>query len=113
MSKLMSWGMIDLIRLFTEHHPAPCGRRCKRSERRIRAHGHLPRTRSAAQLLDAVGVHRAPRAPVAEIAAARAERVPSVHGDVPGVELHPIPALDAVPLVGLEVDVRHDGVAVV
>src|SRR6516162_9407921 len=73
----------------------------------------LPCAGGAAELLDAVGVHGRTGAPVPQIAAARAERVRSLDPDIAGVERKGIAAFDAVPLEGLQVELRHDRVAVV
>ena len=54
----------------------------------------------AAELLYAVGVHGRTGAPVAQIAAARAERVRSLDPDIARVEREGVAAFDAVPLEG-------------
>src|SRR5207237_10519093 len=67
----------------------------------------------AAELLYAVGVHGRTGAPVPQIAAARAERVRSLDPDIARVELEGIAAFDAVPLEGLQEELRHRCIAVV
>src|SRR5207302_3674005 len=67
----------------------------------------------AAELLDAVGVHGRTGAPIPQIAAARAERVRSLDADIAGVEREGIAAFDAVPLEGLQEELRHDRIAFV
>src|SRR5439155_3699431 len=52
-------------------------------------------------------------APVPQIAAARAERVRSLDPDIARVEREGIAAFDAVPLEGLQEELRHDCIAVV
>src|SRR6476661_9403313 len=95
-------------------HDPPAARRCgERRERRFRAHLDLTFAGGSAQLLDAVGVHRTPHAAIPEIAAARTERVRTFDADIAGVELQCVAALDAVPLERLEVELRHDRVAIV
>src|SRR5688572_17445674 len=100
-------------RVLAEHHPATAWRRGERSECRVGAHRYLARARRAAELFDAIGVHGAAHAAVAEVAAARAERMRPLHADVAGVELHGFAPLHSVPLERFQVELRHDGVAVV
>ena len=52
-------------------------------------------------------------APGPQIAAARAERVRSLDPDIAGVEREGIAAFDAVPLEGLQEELRHGRIAVV
>jgi hypothetical protein len=73
----------------------------------------LPCAGRAAELLDAVGVHGRPRPPVPQIAAARAERMRSLDPDIARVERERIATFDAVPLVGLQEELRHGCIAVV
>src|SRR5215472_9522775 len=73
----------------------------------------LPGSGRAAELLDAVGVHRRTGAPVAQIAAARRERVRSLDPDIARVEREGIAAFDAVPLEALQEKLRHRCIAVV
>src|ERR1700724_927125 len=65
------------------------------------------------ELLYAVGVHGRTGAPVPQIAAARAERVRSLNPDITRVEREGIAAFDAVPLEGLQEELRHRCIAVV
>src|SRR6516162_8289561 len=73
----------------------------------------LPCASRAAELLYAVGVHGRTGAPVPQIAAARAERVRSLDPDIAGVEREGIAAFDAVPLEGLQEELRHRCIAIV
>src|SRR5208282_2692280 len=74
---------------------------------------NLPCASRAAELLYAVGVHGRAGAPVPQIAAARAERVRALDPDIAGVERKGIAAFDAVPLEGLQEELRHRCIAVV
>src|SRR5256885_10571230 len=67
----------------------------------------------AAELLYAVGLHGRTEAPGPQIAAARAEGVRSLDADIARVELEGIAAFDAVPLEGLQEELRHRCIAVV
>src|SRR5262245_43961771 len=72
MSKLMSLATDGSARVLAEHDPPAAGRRGERRQCGLGPHRHLALAGGAAELLDAVGVHGAARAPVAEVAAARA-----------------------------------------
>src|SRR5262245_34961632 len=104
---------LSSARMLADHYPPAVRRRGERGERGLGAHGYLPGAGGAAKLLDAVGVHRAPRAAVAQVAAARAEGVRTLHADVAGVELEGVAALHPVPLERFQVELRHDRIAVV
>src|SRR5205807_10182741 len=82
-------------------------------QRSLRPNPDLSCASRAAQLLYAVGVHGRAGAPVPQIAAARAERVWSLDPDIAGVEREGIAAFDAVPLEGLQEELRHGCIAVV
>src|SRR5262249_39018325 len=82
-------------------------------ERGLRPNPDLPCAGRAAELLDAVGVHGGAGAPIPQIAAARAERVRSLDPDIAGIEREGIAAFDAVPLEGLQEELRHGSIAVV
>ena len=60
-----------------------------------------------------LSVCMAVRAPVPQIAAARGERVRSLDPDIARVEREGIAAFDAVPLEGLQEELRHRCIAVV
>jgi hypothetical protein len=79
----------------------------------LRANPDLPRPGRAAELLDAVRVHGRAAAPGPQIAAARRERVRPFDPDIARVEREGIAAFDAVPLGGLQEELRHRGIAVV
>src|SRR5437899_3771312 len=100
-------------RVFAEHDPAATawGGECR--QRRLWRNPDLPCASRAAELLYAVGVHGRTGAPVPQIAAARAERVRSLDPDIARVEREGIAAFDAVPLEGLQEELRHRGIAVV
>jgi hypothetical protein len=66
----------------------------------------LPCASRAVELLYAVGVHGRTSAPVAQIAAARAERVRSLDPDIARVKREGIAAFDTVPLEGLQEELR-------
>src|ERR1051326_568312 len=100
-------------RVFAEHDPAAVAWRGECRKRSLCPNPDLPCAGRAAQLLDAVGVHGRTGAPVPQIAAARAERVRSLDPDIAGVEREGIAAFDAVPLEGLQEELRHGCVAVV
>ncbi len=67
----------------------------------------------AAELLDAVRVHGRTHSPAPQIAGARAQRVRSLDPDIACVERERIAAFDAVPLEGLEEELRHGCIAVI
>src|SRR5437899_9738499 len=100
-------------RVFAEHDPAATawGGECR--QRSLRPNPDLSCASRAAQLLYAVGVHGRAGAPVPQIAAARAERVRSLDPDIARVERKGIAAFDAVPLEGLQEELRHGCIAVV
>src|SRR5207237_8356956 len=100
-------------RRFAEHDPAAIawGGECR--QRSLCPNPDLPAASRAAELLYAVCVHGRTGAAVPQIAAARAERVRSLDRDIAGVEREGIAALDAVPLEGLQEDLRHRCIAVV
>src|SRR5258708_6308378 len=98
---------------FAEHNPPPTAWRGKRPQRRLRPNPDLPSASRAAKLLYAVGVHGRTGAPVPQIAAARAQRVRSLDPDIPRVEPEGIAPFDAVPLKGLQEELRHGRIAVV
>src|ERR1700730_16780380 len=100
-------------RVFAEHDPAAAAWRGEGGQRGLCANLDLARAGRAAELLDAVGVHGGAEAPGSQIAAARAERVRSLDPDIAGVEREGIAAFDAVPLEGLQEELRHGGIAVV
>src|ERR1051325_10016530 len=77
-------------------------------ERGLSSNRHLAGAGGAAELLDAVGVHRGAAAAGAEIAARRTERVRPLDPDIAGIEREGIAALDAVPLEALQEELRHD-----
>src|SRR3954453_3545029 len=112
---LKKWRIREdgLTRLLPEHNPSPISRCRKRPQRRLRPSPDLPSASGPAKLLDAVGVHRRPRAPVPQIAAARAERVWSLHADIARIEREGIAAFDAVPLERLQEELRHDRIALI
>src|SRR5580658_4363775 len=101
------------VRLFAEHDPAAAAGRGEGRQRGLGANRDLAGASGAAKLLDAVGVHGRAEAPGPQIAAARAERVRSLDPDVARVEREGIAAFDAVPLEGLQEELRHDRIAVV
>ena len=72
-----------------------------------------PAVRRSCSMLSVYGVHGRTDAPVPQIAAARAERVRSLDPDIAGVEREGIAAFDAVPLEGLQEELRHGCIAVV
>src|SRR5215469_11880179 len=82
-------------------------------QRRLCPNPGLPCASRAAELLYAVGVHGRTGAPVPQIAASRAERMRSLDPDIARVEREGIAAFDAVPLEGLEEELRHRCIAVV
>jgi hypothetical protein len=90
-----------------EHDPAAIAWRGECRQRSLCPNPDLPCASRAAQLLDAVGVHGGTGAPVPQIAAARAERVRSLDPDIARVEREGIAAFDAVPLEGLQEELRH------
>src|SRR5438132_8441999 len=98
---------------FAEHDPAATAWRGERRQRSLCPNPDLPCAGRAAELLYAVGVHGGAGAPVPQIAAARAERVRSLDPDIAGVEREGIAAFDAVPLEGLQEELRHGCIAVV
>src|SRR6516225_3112010 len=98
---------------FAEHDPAAIAWRGECRQRSLCRNPDLPGAGSAAELLDAVGVHGSAAAPGPQIAAARREWVRSLDPDIARVEREGIAALDAVPLEGLQVELRHDCIAVV
>src|SRR5262249_11114310 len=108
-----SLARIALARVLAEHDPAAVAGRGECRERSLRANPDLSCAGRAAQLLDAVGVHGRPGAPVPQIAAARAERVRPLDPDIAGVEREGVAAFDAVPLEGLQEELRHGCIAVV
>ena len=73
----------------------------------------LPCASRASELLYAVGVHSRTGAPIPQIAAARAQRMRSLDPDIARVEREGIDAFDAVPLEGLQEELRHGCIAVV
>jgi hypothetical protein len=73
----------------------------------------LPGVGRAAELLDAVGVHRRTAASGPQIAAARAERVRSLDPDIACVEREGTAAFDALPLEALQKELHHRGIAVI
>src|SRR5207248_6223006 len=100
-------------RVVAEHDPAAAAWRGEGRQRGLRPNPDLPGAGRAAELLYAVGVHGAAAAPRAQIAADRAERVRALDPDIAGVEREGIAAFDAVPLEGLQEELRHRGIAVV
>src|SRR5262249_10583464 len=100
-------------RVFPKHDPAAAAWRGECPQRGLCPNPNLPRAGRAAELLDAVGVHGRPGAPVPQIAAARAERVRSLDPDIARVERERTAAVDAVPLEGLQEELRHGCIAVV
>src|ERR1700728_3418792 len=106
-------GCSPSARLFAEHDPAAAAGRGEGRERGLGANRDLAGAGGAAELLDAVGVHGGAEAAGPQIAAARAERVRSLDPDVAGIERKGVAAFDAVPLEGLEEELRHRGIAVV
>src|SRR5690348_18451282 len=99
--------------MFAEHNPAAAAGGGERRERRLGPNRDLAGAGGAAELLDAVGVHRGTAAPGPQIAAARAERVRALDPDVTGVKREGLAALDAVPLEALQEELRHDRIAVI
>src|SRR5215472_14740737 len=99
--------------MFAEHDPAAIAWRGECRQRRFGVNPDLPRASRAAELLYAVGVHGRAGAPVPQIAAARRERVRSLDPDIASVEREGIAAFDAVPLEGLQEELRHDCIAVI
>src|SRR5438477_1382929 len=100
-------------RLFTEHNPAAAAWSGEGRQRSLCPNPDLPCAGRAAELLYAVGVHGRAGAPVPQIAAARAERVRSLDPDIAGVEREGVAPFDAVPLEGLQEELRHRCIAVV
>src|SRR5580700_11477015 len=100
-------------RAFAEHDPAAAAWRGEGGRRGLCPNLDLPGAGRAAELLDAVGVHRRAEAPSPQIAAARTERVRSLDPDIAGVEREGIAAFDAVPLEALQKELRHRCIAVV
>src|SRR5207253_8179566 len=98
---------------FAEHDPAAIAGRGECRQRSLCANPDLPGAGGAAELLYAVGVHGRAGAPVPQVAAARAERVRSLDPDIARVELEGIAAFDAVPLEGLQEELRHRCIAVI
>src|SRR5882672_68732 len=99
--------------MLPEHDPAAAAWRGEGRQRSLCANRDLAGAGGAAELLDAVGVHGCAAAPGPQIAAARAERVRSLDPDIAGVEREGIAAFDAVPLEGLQEELRHRCIAVV
>ena len=93
--------------MFAEQYPAAAAGRGEGRQCRLCPNPDLPGASRAAELLDAVGVHGGAAAPGPQIAAARAERVRSLDPDIARVEREGIAAFDAVPLEGLEEELRH------
>ena len=75
----------------------------------VSAHLDLAGAGGAAELLDAVGVHRRTAAPGPQIAAARRERVRSLDPDIAYLESEGVAAFAAAPLEGLEKDAARQG----
>src|SRR6266481_2568357 len=103
---------LPVSRGFAEHDPAATAWRGECRQRRLCPKPDLPGASRAAELLYAVGVHRRTGAPVPQIAAARRERVRSLDPDIARVEREGIAAFDAVPLEGLQEELRHRCIAV-
>jgi hypothetical protein len=93
--------------VFAEHDPAATAWRGEFRQRSLCPNPDLARASRAAELLYIVGVHGRTSAPVPQIAAARAERVRSLDPDIARVEREGIAAFDAVPLEGLQEELRH------
>src|SRR5438270_6766204 len=100
-------------RIFAEHDPAAAAWSGECRQRSLCPNPDLPCAGGGAELLDGVGVHGRTGAPVPQIAAARAERVRSLDPDIARVEREGIAAFDAVPLEGLQEELRHRCIAVV
>ena len=98
---------------FAEHDPAAAAWRGECRQCRLCPNPDLPCASRAAELLYAVGVHGRTGAPVPQIAAARRERVRPLDPDIAGVERKGIAAFNAVPLEGLQEELRHRRIAVV
>src|SRR6516225_6059696 len=96
-----------------EHDPAATAWRGECRQRSLCPNLDLPCASRAAELLYAVGVQGRAGAPVPQIAAARRERVRSLDPDIARVEREGIAAFDAVPLEGLQEELRHRCIAVV
>src|SRR5207244_6059271 len=101
------------VRGFAEHGPAATAWRGECRQRSLCPNPDLPGAGRAAELLYAVGVHGRTGAPVPQIAAARAERVRSLDPDVARVEREGVAAFDAVPLEGLQEELRHRCIAII
>src|SRR5437870_5297916 len=99
--------------MLAEHDPAAARRCGERRECRLGPYRHLTLAGGAAELLDAIGVHGGARSPVAQVAAARAERMRTLDTDVSAVKREGVAAFHAVPLERLQVELGHDCVAVV
>src|SRR5580704_13289212 len=100
-------------RLLPKHNPPATTRRGKCPQRRLSPNSDLPSTSRAAQLFDAVGVHRRPGPPIPQIPTARAQRVRSLDPDIACVERERITTFDTVPLEGLQEELRHGCIAVI
>src|SRR6516225_8234649 len=98
---------------FAEHDPAAIAWRGECRQRSLCPNPDLPGAGSAAELLDAVGVHGGTGAAVPQIAAARREWVRSLDPHIAGVERESVAAFDAVPLEALQEELRHRCIAVV
>src|SRR6266700_141394 len=98
---------------FAEHDPAAAAWRGEGGQRSLCPNPDLAGAGGAAELLYAVGVHGRTAAPGAQIAAARTERVRALDADIAGVEREGVAAFDAVPLEGLQEELRHDRIAFV
>src|SRR5262249_18430935 len=99
--------------IFAEHDPATAAGGGKGRQRGLGAYHDLPRAGGASQLLDAIGVHGGAGASIPEIAAARGERVRSLDSNVASIEREGLATLDAVPLEGLQKELRHGCITVV
>jgi len=99
--------------VFAEHDPAAAAGCSEGRQRRLGPDLDLTRAGGAAELLDAVGVHRGAAAPGSQIAAARRERVRSLDPDITSVEGEGISAFYAVPLEALQKELRHRCMTVV
>ena len=98
---------------FAEHDPAAAAWHGECRQRGLRPNPDLSGASRAAQRLYAVGVHSRTGAPIPQIAAARAKRVRALDPDIVRVEREGITAFDALPLEGLQEELRHRGIAVV
>src|SRR6516225_7958735 len=95
-------------RVFAEHDPAAIAWSGECRQRRLCPNLDLASASRAAELLYAGDVHGRTGAPVPQFVAARAERVRSLDPHISRVEREGIAALDAVPLEGLQEELRHD-----